>query len=61
MKTIFARIGMELSVSDQEFERLKWKSLEFDEKIQEELAERFIREGSLCKRSFYIPEIVWKQ
>ena len=61
MKTIFARIGMELSVSDEEFERLRRKSMELDGNIPVELAERFVEEGNVCKRASYIPEIVWAQ
>ena len=61
MKKIFARIGMELEVSDEEWELLleedggkkSGESNEFD--INTDFAKRFIEDGHLSDDS-YIPE-----
>lgn len=61
MKKIFARIGMELEVSDEEWEQLleeaggkeHGESNEFD--INADFAKRFIKDGHLSDNS-YIPE-----
>lgn len=57
MKTIWARIGMELEVTDEEYEYIKAKAdnddYEFDE--DDDLAKRFVSDGKLSGES-YIPE-----
>lgn len=68
MKRIYARISMELVVSDEEADRMVYESgssyykdsttgqlmnNEFD--LSDELAERFYKEGSLANGS-YVPE-----
>lgn len=57
MKTIWARIGMELEVTDEEYESIKAKAdnddYEFDE--DDELAKRFVSDGKLSGES-YIPD-----
>ena len=67
MKKIFARISMELVVSDEEAEHIfeeagycidsttkkKWNN-DFD--ISDDFAKRFLKEGTYSKGSSYIPE-----
>lgn len=64
MKRLWARISMEMNVSDEEFERLKEQSmngtfdlaLEFD---NAELANRFLESGVLSNDS-YIPACIFE-
>lgn len=67
MKKIFARISMELIVSDEEAEQIfeeagycvdsktgeKWNN-EFD--ISDDFAKRFLKEGTYSEGSSYIPD-----
>lgn len=60
MKRVFARIGMYLTVSDEEFEELK-EEYYGQEDLPKELCERFLKDGELssywdkCTDS-YIPD-----
>lgn len=54
MKRVFARIGMELVVTDEEFERLRSKYT-FEDNLSEEDARMFLEKGKLTTDS-YIPQ-----
>lgn len=56
MKKIYARITMGLEVTDEEFKKIKKRVEEYID-IDDELAERFIKQGRLRKNGdSYIPE-----
>ena len=57
MKTIWARIGMELEVTDEEYEAIKAKADHDDYEMEEddELTRRFVSDGKLSGES-YIPD-----
>ena len=59
MKTLWARISMELEVSDEEFEKLREQSRDergrfYDVELDTDLAQRFLNDGELSLDS-YIP------
>ena len=53
MKKIWARISMEMYVTDEEYEQIR-RECEESEEISDDLASRFIIEGTLSEDS-YIP------
>ena len=64
MKRLWARISMELEVSDEEYEKLKKQSMcgQFDVSLEHdnaELAERFLKDGTIANDS-YIPYCIFE-
>lgn len=59
MKRVFARIGMELVVTDEEFERLRSKYT-FEDNLSEEDARMFLEKGKLITDS-YIPQCEFEE
>jgi len=58
MKKIFARIGMELNVTDEEFERLQ-KKYTYESELSVEDAKMFLEKGSMLVDRYtdsYIPQ-----
>jgi len=55
MKTVFARIGICLEVTDEEYKNFKEDRYVNEDNISDELAERFLKNGELSGDS-YIPE-----
>ena len=63
MKRLWARISMELEVSDEEYEKLKKQSMygQFDVSLEHDnayLAERFLKDGTIANDS-YIPYCIF--
>lgn len=57
MKKLWARISIEMYVTDEEYEEVKEK-VRKDDRISDDLAKRFIKEGTLSEDS-YIPENIF--
>lgn len=58
MKRVFARIGMEMNVTDEEFERLKDKYT-YESELSVEDAKMFMEKGELLVDNYtdsYIPQ-----
>lgn len=58
MKRVWARISMEMWVTDEEYEEFAKHAEEYEEDISDELAKRFLTEGTLSDDS-YIPETLY--
>lgn len=61
MKKLWARIGMELEVTDEEYERIKDKARNDDYDFDEgdDLAKRFISDGKLSGESYIPNDCFW--
>lgn len=57
MKTVFARISMELEITNAEYELFLKKANEYEHGISDELAKRFLEDGKLSDDS-YIPNLL---
>lgn len=55
MKRVFARIGMYLTVTDEEFERLR-EEYYHEKDLSKEDCERFLKEGVIADINSYIPD-----
>ncbi len=55
MKRVFARIGMYLTVTDEEFERFREKYYNGKD-LSKEDCERFLKEGVIADTDSYIPD-----
>lgn len=58
MKRVWARISIEMWVTDEEYEDFARNAKENEEGISEELAKRFLKEGQLSDDS-YMPETLY--
>ena len=68
MKRVFARIGMELLISDEEAEQLfeetdyqmyEGKKINDEFDINKEFAERFVKNGTLVDDSYIPEDCIW--
>lgn len=60
MKRVFARIGMYLTVTDEEFERLK-EEYYHETDLSEKDCERFVKDGAIADTDSYIPDCVFEE
>lgn len=60
MKRVFARIGMYLTVTDEEFKRLR-EEYYHEKDLSKEVCERFLKEGVIADTDSYIPDCVFEE